>query len=348
LNTSTLRSNETNQTVDTQPVGVPTPPVQTECYGPVCGSDNHQYATNCDAIRAGVEIAINGTCLEVAPTCVDSDNGLDAFSFGRISKSNTTYSDTCLNENSVLEYTCINNEIANATIQCSGGMNCQAGICRNVTTQNNSTTPPVQTGCVGPNQPNITVSSHATFNGVTYSDSCVDYRTVKDYYCQNGVLRNQNENCPAGQGCVNGACAELQSYCRDTDGGIETLTKGKTSVSRGPIRSGDVEDECLDSATIREQYCLENGSAAYTDVSCGNGRKCDEGRCTRSACTETDDGKNYYQRGTTTSNDILHTDQCTSERDLLEYFCEGDNYAEFEYHCTDGKICQDGACVPDT
>lgn len=64
-------------------------------------------------------------------------------------------------------------------------------------------------------------------------------------------------------------------------------------------------------------------------------------------CVDTDEGKNYGVKGTTTytkgSYQDVHVDFCSHENSLVEYFCEestGKPSSEF-YHCD----CVDGACV---
>jgi len=71
-------------------------------------------------------------------------------------------------------------------------------------------------------------------------------------------------------------------------------------------------------------------------------------------CTDSDGGKNYYTKGyvygiDAKGNQYKYEDVCHGEYnppktgDLLEYYCEGDNYVSSYYHCPYG--CSDGACL---
>jgi len=60
-------------------------------------------------------------------------------------------------------------------------------------------------------------------------------------------------------------------------------------------------------------------------------------------CFDTDGGKNYYVKGTVSSESGLRTDICGKGNDLIEYYCEGDEIRSVTYNCPNG--CQDGACV---
>lgn len=66
-------------------------------------------------------------------------------------------------------------------------------------------------------------------------------------------------------------------------------------------------------------------------------------------CTETDDGKDFAVKGTTTyskeGKEISKTiDQCLDESILEENFCDSDGKSDIErYECPEG--CEDGACI---
>ncbi len=66
-------------------------------------------------------------------------------------------------------------------------------------------------------------------------------------------------------------------------------------------------------------------------------------------CTETDDGKDFAVKGTTTyskeGKEISKTvDQCLDESILEENFCDSDGKSDIErYECPEG--CEDGACL---
>jgi len=67
------------------------------------------------------------------------------------------------------------------------------------------------------------------------------------------------------------------------------------------------------------------------------------------ACTDTDNGKNYFTKGTATGLYGAYTDLCyAAERRIFEYYCDADRgYSQGEwYNCPNG--CSDGACISDS
>ncbi len=66
----------------------------------------------------------------------------------------------------------------------------------------------------------------------------------------------------------------------------------------------------------------------------------------KSTCTETDGGQNYYAKGLTIDNKARKAlDSCKTSDYLLEAYCEPDNtIGRVEYECPKG--CEDAACLP--
>ncbi|MEM3126981.1 MAG: hypothetical protein QW331_02855 [Candidatus Woesearchaeota archaeon] len=65
-------------------------------------------------------------------------------------------------------------------------------------------------------------------------------------------------------------------------------------------------------------------------------------------CSETDDGSDFYSKGTLTvyvgEEEKKHTDRCKDFRYLLEYACNNrPNYNPLMVYCNNG--CKDGACL---
>lgn len=63
-------------------------------------------------------------------------------------------------------------------------------------------------------------------------------------------------------------------------------------------------------------------------------------------CTDTDGGIDYYVRGTVVDiSGYSHTDECSSSRELVEYFCHSSGYYGADFHtCPFGLDCVDGVC----
>ncbi|MDD5193538.1 MAG: LamG domain-containing protein [Candidatus Nanoarchaeia archaeon] len=83
---------------------------------------------------------------------------------------------------------------------------------------------------------------------------------------------------------------------------------------------------------------------------CTTGYTCDvNAQCVAPVCTDSDNGLNYYLKGTTSGYDeptreyVTINDYCEFNYSLKEYSCEGIYGKENEYICPNG--CSDGACI---
>ncbi len=69
------------------------------------------------------------------------------------------------------------------------------------------------------------------------------------------------------------------------------------------------------------------------------------------ACTDSDNGKDYYKKGTTIDDGKSYTDYCLGAFALKEYFCLPissiglGGVAEEDYVCPNNESCQNGVCV---
>jgi hypothetical protein len=319
-------------------------PVNDTCLGPVCGADGRTYETDCEAYDAGANISYVGACRPPEPPCNDSD-GMNPDVAGTATKGNATMADYCNGSAQVVEYSCFYSEgiseIVPVTIQCGANKTCEAGACiaKNVSPGNASLI------CTGLSEPDIYVKQGVTWNGTSYADLCVDYTTVKDYFCRDQKLSSINHECLPGYGCSDGQCNPLAFSCTETDSGNDTSLRGKTVVVRGLATLSEDSDICIDDQEIREYYCIMNGSSDYSEFPCESGKKCMDGRCVRSDCTETDDGRDIYHAGTTVRDDASNEDSCMDFHTVREYYCYGDEMRDDDISCGKGYICNEGKCV---
>jgi len=161
--------------------------------------------------------------------------------------------------------------------------------------------------------------------------------------------------------------------CYDSDDGSEHIkgwTIGTTACVNQEecITSTRASDSCKDSETLNEYVCQNDSRGALrkyiTFVECPNG--CQDGACIQkenvSECTDTDGGKDYFEKGTITvahhMDPPTRTDYCLKdslndnalnyvssppENYLIEMYCNN-NYGTSDIHeCPNG--CQDGACI---
>ncbi|MEW6748707.1 MAG: hypothetical protein AB1295_03295 [Candidatus Micrarchaeota archaeon] len=319
--------------------GVTTEPIQ-ECIGPVCGIDGLTYATDCEAEVAGAEVDHMGACLEIE-TCSDSDGGMDVTVAGTVSKGDQSHDDYCDGEGRLQEYNCVDNSMTAIAFECADGQECMDGRCVEAEPEAPVDETPVveTTGCHGPYDPDIYSRDSATHNGTEYADECIEFDVVKDYICRDGKLETLNNECPPGFGCNQGLCEEQPYICNEADLGNDTSTRSRTYVSRGLNVVFDQSDECVDIATIKEHYCLLNGTAATQEFECGSGMKCLSGKCVKSKCSETDGGLDIYKKGTTSASGVEEEDECITDYEVREYYCHGDEVYSKITHCGEGFIC---------
>jgi hypothetical protein len=62
------------------------------------------------------------------------------------------------------------------------------------------------------------------------------------------------------------------------------------------------------------------------------------------ACSESDGGRIYEVKGTTTSGSISKPDSCLPNGYLSEQYCSGNQVLSASYNCGAGKTCNDGKC----
>ncbi|MEK6937814.1 MAG: hypothetical protein AABX04_02090 [Nanoarchaeota archaeon] len=142
-----------------------------------------------------------GVCIK-SVICEDSDNGMDSSIKGIVKGSLAcnglvvTYTDTCLDANTVQEYycgyyeECANGKIGGSSLPCSSGTLCIDGVC--------ITSPPVT--CTSTCQ-NDMVSTSCS-DGTTSNVNCVNSGKV----CIDGECKNKEEACSPGREYSNGVC----------------------------------------------------------------------------------------------------------------------------------------------
>lgn len=301
-------------------------------------------------LRAWEEPCVEGSitldeakAIALDSVCVEQGNITDEYSYNNIT--HTWWFETNIIK-AGCDPACVVNELsrtAEINWRCTGLI-----ITENKTTTENKTHATPGT-CIGPNEYeyDILVQNKTTSRGHDYWDTCVIAKSVKDYYCKNGELKDINTECPSGYDCRNGACKQMDYSCTKTSGKDTTL-RGHITVVKGLTVVLDEYDECINDGTVKEWVCAENNTGYYEETDCGSGLKCGDGRCVRSKCEETDAGDDPLHSGKITfkDKDDSYEDFCVSDKTLREYYCYGDGINVKDYRCKNDK-CDNDECVPD-
>jgi hypothetical protein len=157
-------------------------------------------------------------------------------------------------------------------------------------------------------------------------------------------------NTPAGFIVDENGC-----HCEDNDGGENYLKKGFITIATkqadknvysGITTQTDIKitgismyDECLSDDVLLEYYC-KNDKESRIKHTCPYG--CSDGAC---ICPDPD-GYNIYEASVFKDplNRNIKVERCTSEKNLLEYYCNPEG--ELEYTTVECEVCcNNGVCV---
>jgi len=148
----------------------------------------------------------------------------------------------------------------------------------------------------------------------------------------------------------------VSAVCTQTDSGLDLYTKGSaTGTWLGDINgtSETHEDFCSDSdpSVLQETNCEETskGSGIYglvqTGVECIRG--CNDGACIPISCEDSDNGDNFYKKGSVkvVAEDIEDRDDdtCVSNKLLAEQSCVNGQQKTTMFECPGD--CVSGACL---
>ncbi len=295
--------------------------------------------------------------------CADSDrtsqypNGKNYYQKGTITLSDgTKLTDYCMTggyKDNVMEYYCATNGHGMTNFKCPNG--CANGACVK------GTTPPPPTCTENDGGINVMKKGTTKDNSNSYTDYCIG-NSIVEYFCQNGVAKRASDS-PSGYSCSrygqnmicqNGACVKGTTppppTCTEDDGGISYFKRGTCTDS-----SGSKTDSCsADGKKVFEYHCVNNQRCESQPwYTCPSGYECKNGACVKGTtpppptCTDSDGGKDYYQKGHCTDSRGASKDDFCYNGKLHEYSCYnnecGSSYTP--YTCPSGYECKNGACV---
>jgi hypothetical protein len=154
--------------------------------------------------------------------------------------------------------------------------------------------------------------------------------------------------CSSGVCCVEGQIVGSSNSCNTetrficTDQKIQIQTRSQYCTGDGPDSCGTTWDSWTN------QYVYSDCTAYPYSCTEGYSQSSPFGCSDTSLCTDSDGGKNYLLKGTTTVQSDSETDICTLGGSLIEYYCNGNQIGGETYDCSHlgaSYICSDGVCV---
>jgi len=206
-----------------------------------------------------------GACVDQPANCTETDEGKDEFKKGTLSIYRgyslvSMETDSCVDEASVREYFCSDDDFLNSEIiDCGEDHECSNGAC-------------IYSSCEDDDGgQNLLIQGTTSKGKVSEEDDCAGTYNVEEYYCQDNKIRSTTNTCPSGYWCSSGACVE-EPDCSETDSGNDiynpgTLTKG--TETKTDSCSGDILTEYYcDGKTVKSQKVDCTGTGACSGGAC--------------------------------------------------------------------------------
>ena len=271
----------------------------------------------------------SGICSRIG--CSDPDGGPDRYTKSSVTKGDQIYTDYCIDQTTVKEYYCNNDNIFSSDLECLNGRICSNGRC--------------VTGSACEDSDDGTdkyTRGTASTDSDSKTDVCRDGDTVKEYYCTiNNEIAYEYMDCSGDDICDNGKCVGVAT-CTGGPAGIPLASDPKEHVV---TESGTLTDSCISDSSVRKYWC-DGNHESHNTLNCLAGYECTgtNGKCTP-VCQDSD-GVNYFNKGIVTyGSDPPRTDYC-SLGSVIEYWCTAAGTPESaDYNCGAAE-CADGKCNP--
>ncbi len=130
------------------------------------------------------------------------------------------------------------------------------------------------------------------------------------------------------------------STCTDTDDGKNPLVKGSVESP-----SGRGTDTCLGNGSEVMEYYCSGGVIKTEDIACIGNTLCSDGACRETPCFDTDGGQGTSVMGTVSYRGSEHTDSCSPDGLVIEYYCDASGMQQATLSCAQGYACAGGKCV---
>ncbi|MBI5001803.1 hypothetical protein HZC31_00290 [Candidatus Woesearchaeota archaeon] len=318
--------------------------------------------------------------LEFSDACIDTDGGDTFDKFGAVTFAGEVYEDQCDStfygdkkaRGALLEYSCSDSGNLRLVQQkCTYGCNVITGTCQG----NYLYGSPIvkisgDDACkdtdAGEAYDGVGRAGTVTLNDESYADSCEQGKSLIEYSCINGQdLGKRRYTC--SYACADNACP--QSYTEKVEVLLpvqEKVTGDCTSTDTGVTgkdRSGKkrtYEHYCgayttgigaYETYHATVAYCDEDNFPALRSYDCekgyvcsADGMSCVEGEA---SCEDSDNGIDTSTSGvvqylTASGESGMGYDECTDDKTLTEWYCEGDTVQSKKVQCKEycyGTVC---------
>ena len=182
-----------------------------------------------------------------------------------------------------------------------------------------------------------------------FTDRCLSGTIIQEGFCEEGYPDTIEMDC-ADLGyatCTNGACGGFQEgwigskFCKDND---VYQQKQHSDGSITDEKRQECPDDCQDGVCVEEKECESHSDCTPLF---GEGYICANNRCIPSGkeCVDSDGGKDWQKKGTTSYLGESSEDKCRSDDiTLVEYHCDSYDRPQFTEHtCPYG--CCEGRCL---
>ena len=124
----------------------------------------------------------------------------------------------------------------------------------------------------------------------------------------------------------------------------EQCIESETQVQRG---EEIFMNSCSENLAIKYSWLDNEMKKEFFDCK-ENNQICEGGACITALCEETDDGKDYGNKGVMNFNNEMYEDYCTGDK-VTEFYCFEGFFKEVEFDCSSkGGKCKNGECyIPD-
>jgi|GEM_PF-2621517 len=274
--------------------------------------------------------------------CFDADLGKEFDEPSYVRSDEGIFNDYCVDEETVMEYYCSDDNRMSIEKQCN--LYCYEGECIE--------SDEVHCDDSYSGEVRLYYGSNLLDSA---TDTCLDYRTMRDYICITDAIEYVNDRCEDDEICYEGSCRRIyEPTCFDLDDQeedngiyVKSSVIKTTNNSILEIR----HDECLTDYSVKEYMC-DGDSFRVEFIDCPDDEECRNGVCTYTrTCEDSDGGKSLspgfvsiYDGGSLVTKE---EDGCASDTSVYELYCTEDGrIAHTTLPCPEGLTCDsvDGSC----